>query len=161
MRHRKFTFKIGRTSSHRRALLANAVCSLIESQRIKTTVPRAKQIRRLAEKMITLGKRGTLHARRLAIAKLRQPAAVRHLFSDIAPRYENRHGGYTRIMRLGPRLGDAAELCFLEFVEELQEDTSAEAVAETTGAQPDDEQPAADEAPAEPDESEEPTSDES
>jgi len=134
MRHRKFTFKIGRTASHRRALLGNAVCSLIESERITTTVTRAKQIRRLAEKMITLGKRGSLHARRLAIARLRQPDAVARLFRDIAPRFENRDGGYTRIMKLGPRPGDAAELCILEFVEELPEAAPGETVGEEADA---------------------------
>lgn len=117
MRHRKYTFKIGRTSAHRKAMLANAVCSLFESGRITTTVPKAKQVRRLAEKMITLGKRGTLHDRRLAIAKLRDPAAVGRLFSDVAPRYHERNGGYTRIMRLGQRTGDAAETCILELIE--------------------------------------------
>lgn len=118
MRHRKFTFKIGRTSAHRKAMMANAACSLIREERIKTTVTKAKQIRRLTEKMITLGKRGTLHARRRAIAVLRQPAVVAVLFRDVAPRYEHRHGGYTRIMKLGPRLGDGAELCLLELVTE-------------------------------------------
>ncbi|MCK5804658.1 MAG: 50S ribosomal protein L17 [Lentisphaeria bacterium] len=117
MRHRKFTFKIGRTSAHRRSLLANAVCSLFKSGRIKTTIPKAKQIRRLAEKTITLGKKGTLHARRIAISRLRQPDVVAEVFSEIAPKYEGRQGGYTRILRLGRRIGDAAELCFLELVE--------------------------------------------
>lgn len=117
MRHRKFTFKIGKTSAHRRSLLANAVCSLFASGRIKTTVPKAKQIRRLAEKTITLGKKGTLHARRLAISRLRDPDTVAEVFSEIAPKYEGRNGGYTRILRLGNRIGDGAELCFLELVE--------------------------------------------
>lgn len=120
MRHRKYTFKIGRTSAHRKALLANAVCSLFEAGRITTTVPKAKEIRRLAEKMITLGKRGTLHDRRLAIARLKQTGTVGLLFADIAPRYHDRTGGYTRIMRLGQRLGDAAETCILELVEAVQ-----------------------------------------
>jgi large subunit ribosomal protein L17 len=136
MRHRKFTFKIGRTSAHRRSLLANATCSLFLSGRIKTTVPKAKQIRRMAEKMITLGKKGTLHARRRAIAKMRQPAVVATLFSEIAPRYENRQGGYTRIIRLGQRQGDAAEMCLLELVEETpsMETTEPTAEAEETGS---------------------------
>ena len=118
MRHRKFTFKIGRTSAHRKAMLANAVCSLFKAERITTTVVKAKQIRRLAERMITLGKKGTLHARRQAIAKLHQPSVVAELFSTIAPRYENRQGGYTRIIRLHNRRGDAAEMCVLELVQE-------------------------------------------
>ena len=116
MRHRKYTFKIGRTSEHRRSLLANAVCSLFKSGRITTTVQKAKEIRRLAEKMITLAKVGTLHARRQAIATLRQTGTVAELFSTIAPQHEDRTSGYTRIMRLGPRLGDAAEMCILELI---------------------------------------------
>lgn len=117
MRHRKFTFKIGRSSAHIRSLLANAVCSLIEYRRITTTLVRAKRIRILAEQMVTFGKDGTLHARRLAIAKLRQPAKVKILFDEIAPGFKNRNGGYTRIIKLGPRIGDAAEMAILEFVE--------------------------------------------
>lgn len=116
MRHRKYTFKIGRTSEHRRAMVANAVCSLIKAGRITTTVPKAKGIRRLAERMITLAKEGTLHARRQAIAALRQPGTVAELFSSIAPKYEGRAGGYTRIMRLGQRVGDAADMCILELI---------------------------------------------
>ena len=116
MRHRKFTFKIGRTTSHRRAMLANAACSLLMEEQIRTTVTRAKQVRRLAEKMITLGKQGTLHARRRAIAVLQQRDVVAHLFADIASRYEARQGGYTRIIRIGPRAGDAAEMCILELI---------------------------------------------
>jgi large subunit ribosomal protein L17 len=116
MRHRKYTFKIGRTSEHRRSLLANAVCSLFKSGRITTTVQKAKEIRRLAEKMITLAKTGTLHARRQAIATLRQTDTVAELFSKVAPQHEDRTSGYTRIMRLGRRLGDAAEMCILELI---------------------------------------------
>jgi large subunit ribosomal protein L17 len=108
MRHRKHTFKIGRTSSHRKALLANMVCSLFQEGRIQTTVTKAKEARRLAEKMITLGKRGTLHDRRRAIAVLRQPNVVAKMFADIAPLYQERNGGYTRILKLGRRKGDAA-----------------------------------------------------
>ncbi len=139
MRHRKYTFKIGRTSAHRRALLGNAVCSLIQAGRIRTTVAKAKEVRRLAEKMITLGKKGTLHARRLAIAKLHQPAVVAELFSDVAPRYQERNGGYTRIIRLGNRIGDGAEMCILELVGEPVTDAagadagSREAAAPTEG----------------------------
>ncbi len=117
MRHRKHTFKIGRTSAHRRSLLANAVCSLIEHGRITTTLVKAKEIRRLAEKMVTLGKTGTLHTRRQAIAELQQVDKVGKLFSEIAPGFKERQGGYTRMMKLGPRIGDGAEMCILEFVE--------------------------------------------
>lgn len=118
MRHRKHTFKIGRTGAHRRALLANMVCSLIQEGEIKTTITKAKEARRYADKAVTLGKKGDLHHRRLAIAKLRDTAAVRILFDDIAPRYAERPGGYTRIIRLGARRGDAAEMCLLQWVEE-------------------------------------------
>ena len=107
-------------------MLANMVCSLIEEERITTTVTKAKETRRLAEKMVTLGKRADLHARRRAIAALRQPSVVRILFDEIAPRYASRLGGYTRIVRLGVRRGDAAEMCFLEFVEGRPEGGEAE-----------------------------------
>ena len=117
MRHRKHTFKIGRRPDHRRALLRNQVCSLIFEGRIKTSVTKAKETRRLAERMITLGKSGTLHHRRRAISKLHNVEAVGILFDEIAPQYREREGGYTRIIRAGHRRGDAAELCFLEFVE--------------------------------------------
>jgi large subunit ribosomal protein L17 len=116
MRHRKYTFKIGRTSEHRRSLLANAVCSLFKAGRITTTVQKAKEIRRLAEKTITLAKTGTLHARRQAISTLKQKDTVAELFSTVMPRYADRDSGYTRIMRLGKRLGDAAEMCILELI---------------------------------------------
>ncbi len=118
MRHRVRDFKVGRKPAHVRALLANQVCSLINEERIKTTVVKAKETKRLAEKMVTLGKKGTLHNRRQAISKLRDKSAVHKLFGEIAPRYINRNGGYTRIIRLGTRRGDAAETCFLEWVED-------------------------------------------
>ena len=117
MRHRKHTFKIGRSGAHRKALLANQVCSLITEGSIKTTVVKAKETRRLAERMVTLGKKGDLHNRRLAIARLRDKDAVAQLFSEIAPKFSNRDGGYTRIIRLGTRIGDAAEMCILQWVE--------------------------------------------
>ena len=101
MRHQKKTLKLGRTAEHRKALLANQVCSLIEHQRIKTTLAKAKAVRPLAEKMVTLGKKGSLHARRTALAVLRQKDAVKKLFDDIAPRSADRNGGYTRIVKLG------------------------------------------------------------
>jgi large subunit ribosomal protein L17 len=118
MRHRKSTFKISRTGEHRRSLLANQVCSLLQEGRISTTVARAKVSRRLAEKMITLGKDGSLAARRRAIAVLHQVKLVGTLFKEIAPRYQNRKGGYTRIIRIGQRVGDAADMCYLELVQE-------------------------------------------
>jgi len=118
MRHRKYSFKIGRTSAHRKALLANQTCSLILASEIRTTIVKAKETRRVAEKMVTLAKKGTLHCRRRAISKLRDKDAVRILFNDIAPKYMERNGGYTRIIRLGQRQGDAAEMCILQWVEE-------------------------------------------
>lgn len=118
MRHRKFTFKIGRSGAHRKAMLGNMVCSLLREQRITTTLTKAKQARRLAEKMITLGKRGSDHDRRRAAAVLRQPDVVDMLFTEIAPRFQERQGGYTRMMKLGPRVGDGAEMCILELVSE-------------------------------------------
>ena len=117
MRHRKHTFKIGRTGAHRKALLANQVCSLITEGEIKTTVTKAKETRRIADKMVTMGKKGDLHHRRLAISKLRDESAVAQLFSEIAPKFANRDGGYTRIIRVGNRVGDAAEMCILQWVE--------------------------------------------
>ena len=117
MRHQKKTIKLGRTAEHRKALLANQVCSLIEHQRIKTTLAKAKAVRPLAEKMVTLGKKGSLHARRTALAVLRQKKAVKKLFDDIAPRTGTRAGGYTRIIKLGPRRSDSAPVAFLEWVD--------------------------------------------
>lgn len=123
MRHRKRTFKLGRRPEHVRSMLANQVCSLIKEERIMTTVVKAKETKRLAEKMVTLGKKGTLEHRRRAIAILGHADAVHKgetvgkLFSEIADRYRERAGGYTRIIRLGTRRGDAAEMCYLEWVE--------------------------------------------
>jgi len=117
MRHQKKTVKLGRTAEHRKALLANQVCSLIEHQRIKTTLAKAKAVRPLAEKMVTLGKNGSLHARRTALAVLRQKGAVKKLFEDIAPRSSARNGGYTRIVKLGARRSDAAPVAFIEWVD--------------------------------------------
>ena len=118
MRHRKHTFKIARDGAHRSAMLANMVSSLFESGEIRTTVAKAKEARRFAEKMITYGKKADLHHRRLAIAKLRDRDAVKTLFDEVSPRYMDRNGGYTRIIRLGTRIGDAAEMCILQLVEE-------------------------------------------
>src|ERR1043166_5467735 len=117
MRHQKKTLKLGLTAAHRKALLANQVCSLIEHQRIKTTLAKAKAVRPLAEKMVTLGKKGSLHARRTAMAVLRQKGAVKKLFEDIAPRSASRNGGYTRIIKPGQRKSDSAAVAFLEWVD--------------------------------------------
>jgi large subunit ribosomal protein L17 len=117
MRHQKKTIKLGRTADHRKALLANQVCSLIEHQRIKTTLAKAKAVRPLAERMVTLGKNGSIHARRTAFATLRQKSAVKKLFEDIAPRSAERNGGYTRIVKLGQRKSDSAPMAFIEWVD--------------------------------------------
>lgn len=117
MRHRTKTLKLGRTSSHRDAMLANMVGSLIQHNRITTTLAKAKAIRPLAEKMVTLGKKGTLHHRRVAISKLRNSDWVKILFADIAPRFKERAGGYTRILKLGHRGTDAAEMALIEWVD--------------------------------------------
>jgi large subunit ribosomal protein L17 len=117
MRHLKRTAKLGRTGQHRNAMLANMVCSLIKHKRITTSVAKAKAARSVAEKMVTLGKNGTLHDRRLAVARLHQEDAVKILFNDIAPAQKDRNGGYTRIVRLGQRQGDASQLAILEFVD--------------------------------------------
>ena len=117
MRHRKKTVKLGRETSHREAMMANMVCSLIQEKRITTTLPKAKAIRPLAEKMVTLGKRGDLHARRQAISKLRSKKSVHELFSAIAPAFADREGGYTRILKLGTRPSDASEMAIIEWVD--------------------------------------------
>jgi large subunit ribosomal protein L17 len=117
MRHQKKTIKLGRTAEHRKALLANQVCSLIEHQRIKTTLAKAKAVRPLAERMVTLGKNGSIHARRTALATLRQKSMVKKLFDDIAPRSAERNGGYTRIVKLGQRKSDSAPMAFIEWVD--------------------------------------------
>jgi large subunit ribosomal protein L17 len=129
MRHQKKTVKLGRTAEHRKALLANQVCSLIEHQRIKTTLAKAKAVRPLADRMVTLGKNGSIHARRTALATLRQKNAVKKLFDDIAPRSAERNGGYTRIVKLGQRKSDSALMAFIEWVDmaEVVEEKPAEA----------------------------------
>lgn len=108
--------KLGRPSDQRRALLRNLTTALLEHGRIETTVTRAKEVKRLTDKMVTLGKRGDLHARRQAIAYITQEDVVRKLFNEIAPNYTERNGGYTRIYRLGPRRGDGAEMAIIELV---------------------------------------------
>ena len=127
MRHLKRTAKLGRTGDHRNAMLANLVCSLIMHRRVTTTLAKAKAARSVAEKIVTLAKRGTLHDRRLAAARLRQEDAVRVLFSEIGPNQKERAGGYTRIIKLHQRQGDAAEVAILEWV-----DADTFAVASTT-----------------------------
>ena len=132
MRHRVREFKVGRKPAHVKAMLANQVSSLILEGKIRTTVVKAKETRRLAEKMITLGKKGTLHDRRRAISKIGNKEAVRKLFAEVAPQFMERDGGYTRIIRLGFRRGDAAEMCYLEFVQESVSKKAETKAEETT-----------------------------
>ena len=120
MRHQKKTVRLGRKAEHRKALLANQVCSLIQHQRIKTTLAKAKAVRPLAERIVTLGKNGSLHARRNALSILRQKGAVKKLFDEIAPRSTDRNGGYTRIVKLGQRKSDSASMAFIEWVDAAQ-----------------------------------------
>src|ERR1700749_3882607 len=116
MRHRKGGFKLGRNTSHRRALLRNLVTSVIINDRVHTTVTKAKASRPLVEKMITLGKNGSVHARRQALAYLMTADAVDRLFATVAPRYADRNGGFSRIVRTGTRQGDSAEMAYIELL---------------------------------------------
>jgi len=117
MRHLKRTAKLGRTGQHRNAMLSNLVCSLIEHKRVTTTLAKAKAARSVAEKMVTLGKRGTIHDRRRAAARLHQEDIVKILFDEIAPAHKDRHGGYTRIIKMNQRPGDSAQKAILEWVD--------------------------------------------
>jgi len=116
MRHRNAGFKLGRNPSHRRALLRNLVTSILVMDRVETTLTKCKATQPLVEKMITLGKRGTVHARRQALAYMMTPESVDRLFNVVAPRYADRNGGYTRITRSGARKGDAAEMAYIELL---------------------------------------------
>lgn len=158
MRHARSGKKLGRDSAHRKALYANLTGALIEHGRIKTTVTKAKAVKPLAEQMITLGRRGDIHARRQAIAFLRSKDVVHRLFTEVAPRFAERPGGYARIVRLGPRPGDSAEMAYLELVDsplvfktklsDLRQEPQA-AAAEAELEEPAAEQePAAEEEPA-------------
>jgi len=127
MRHRKAGRKLNRSSSHRSALFRNMVTSLLERERIQTTDAKAKELRRVAEKMITLGKRGDLHARRQALAVIRSKSVTAKVFDVLAQRYKERPGGYTRVMKLGHRAGDAAPVSIIELVDaEVSESAAAE-----------------------------------
>ena len=118
MRHQRVGKKLGRDPAHRKALYSNLAGALIENGRIKTTVTKAKAVKPIAERMITLGRRGDLHARRQATAFLRSRDVVHRLFADVAPRFKDRPGGYARIVKLGPRPGDSAEMAYLELVDD-------------------------------------------
>jgi len=117
MQHNRAGRKLGRTTAHRKSLFRNQLSSLITHERIQTTLPKAKDLRPLIEKMVTLGKRGGLHARRLALKTIPEATTVKKLFEEIAPRFKERAGGYTRIMKLGRRQGDGAEMAIIEFID--------------------------------------------
>jgi len=134
MRHRVDTFKVGRSGAHRRSMLANMVSSLFMNGEIRTTVVKAKEARRFAERLITIGKKADLHHRRLAVARLRDKTAVKKLFDEIAPSYAGRDGGYTRIYKLGTRIGDGAEMCILQLVSEPAEKKAETAKTEAAEA---------------------------
>jgi large subunit ribosomal protein L17 len=117
MRHGKVHRKLNRTSEHRRAMFANMAAALIKHEQIMTTLPKAKDLRPVVEKLITLGKRGDLHARRQAVAKIRDLAMVKKLFEVLGPRYKERNGGYTRVLKAGFRYGDSAPVAVIELVD--------------------------------------------
>jgi large subunit ribosomal protein L17 len=136
MRHRRNTTKLKRTAAHRRSLLANLACSLIEHGRIKTTLGKAKALRPVAEKLVTLAKRDDLHSRRLAVAFLRQKETVKKLFAEVAPASKDRQGGYCRITKLGPRPSDSAPMAYIEWVDAVAAVTAEEpAAAEAAAAE--------------------------
>jgi large subunit ribosomal protein L17 len=141
VRHQRSGKKLGRDSAHRKALYSNLTGALIEHGRIETTEAKAKAVKPFAEKMITLGKRGDLHARRQALAALRSNNVVHQLFAEVAPRFTERPGGYTRIVRLGPRQGDAAEMVYLEFVDYEPAPTPFAMARASRAASEQDEQP--------------------
>ncbi len=129
MRHHRAGKKLGRSAAHRRSLYANLAGALIVHGRIKTTVTKAKAVKPFAEQMITLGKRGDLHARRTALSELRSRDVVQTLFEDVAPRFADRPGGYARVVKIGPRPGDSAEMAYLELVDYVPEGAPAPVAA--------------------------------
>jgi large subunit ribosomal protein L17 len=132
MRHANSGRKLGRDTAHRKAMFANLASSLIEHEQIVTTLPKAKDLRPIVEKLITLGKRGDLHARRQAISQMRNEDAVRKLFATIGPRYKSRNGGYTRVLKAGFRYGDGAAVAVIELVDR---DVSAKGAADKARAE--------------------------
>ena len=136
MRHHRVAKKFGRSTAHRKALMKSLVTNLILAESIQTTLPKAKQARKDAEKMVTIARKGTLAARRLAASRLQQPKAVQKLFDKIVPAMEGRNGGYTRIVKIGTRKGDGAPTCLLQWVTLPEAKyASAEAAAETSAAE--------------------------
>ena len=144
MRHARSGKKLGRDSAHRKALYSNLAGALITHGRIETTEAKAKAVKPFAEKMITLGKRGDLHARRLAMAQLRSNDVVHKLFSDVAPRFAERPGGYTRVVKLGPRQGDAAQMALLELVDFDSARSDSKSTCSLASGIPQERNPAAD-----------------
>lgn len=132
MRHGFVRRKLNRTASHRKAMFRAMSCSLLEHEQIKTTLPKAKELRPIVEKLITMAKKGSLHARRLAVSRLQSNLVVKKLFEDIAPRFSARNGGYVRIMKAGFRYGDAAPMAIIELVDRKVPQVSKEA-AEVEG----------------------------
>lgn len=129
MRHQRVQKKFGRSMEHRKALMKSLVTNLILAETIQTTLPKAKQARKDAERIVTVARKGGLAARRLAASRLQQPKAVQKLFDKIVPQMEGRNGGYTRIVKTGSRKGDGAEMCILQWVESLKADKPAETPA--------------------------------
>jgi len=148
MRHRKKTAKLGRDYSHRKAMMANMVTSLLEHETLNTTVTRAKELRRKADNMITFAKRGDLHARRQVLRVIPDKGVVSKLFEELGPRYSERNGGYTRIVKTEPRRGDGAPMCIIELVDRAGSSEKAPAKAKAAAKAPA-EKAAADETPAE------------
>ena len=134
MRHHKAGRKLGRDAAQRRALYSNLACALIEHGRIRTTEAKAKEVRPIVEEMITLGKRGDVAAHRHAVAFLRSKEITHHLFAEVAPRFAERPGGYTRIVKIGPRQGDAARMVYLELVDYVPERAVTPAAPATASA---------------------------
>ena len=130
MRHLKDGRKLNRTAAHRKALMRNLLKALLVREQIRTTDAKAKELRRHADRIVTLGKRGTVHARRLAYVYLGSRKLVKRLFDDVAPRFQSRAGGYTRVLKLGPRRGDAAPLSIIEFTEKREKSDGKPAVTE-------------------------------
>lgn len=132
MRHGRKTIKLQRRAPHRRAMLSNLICSLIEHKQIKTTLAKAKAVRPMADRMVTLAKRGDLHARRIALGYLHSKDTVKRLFEVIAPAAQHRQGGYTRILKLGQRPSDSAPMAFIEWVDQTPSADAAEAAPAET-----------------------------